>query len=430
MERALRMVISIFVFAVLAQYLGPEQFGIFNFAVAFVALFTPVLALGLNRPVVRQLIEERLEAQTLMLSVFVIRLAAAFIMIILVLVGIYFQSTTELAANLIIIIALGFLFQPFDVIALWYESQIRSRFTVFAKFAAFGLASSVKLILIAQDAPLVWFAWSNVLELALGAAFICWFYFAQTRDFSSARLRPNKVLNMLRKSWPAIPAALGISACMRLDQIMLEYLVDFRAVGVYAAGSRLSEAWFFLTGAVVTSAFPILIHHRSDDRKEYRENLGRLMLLVYCVALVIVIPTILAGEWIVHFLYGTEYQQSAEILKIHIVSLIPMAFGQASGLWIYAEWKIMLDLYRALLGVSVNVALNLMLIPIYGPSGAAVATVVSLIAAFYLFDMLVPSMRQLFLQKSRALLLVGLPSELKFQMIRLGRLLNASSGKR
>ena len=57
-EQMLRMVAGLLVGVWVARYLGPEQFGVFSYSVAFVALFTTIGKLGLDGIVVRDLVND------------------------------------------------------------------------------------------------------------------------------------------------------------------------------------------------------------------------------------------------------------------------------------------------------------------------------------------------------------------------------------
>ncbi|MGA7953907.1 MAG: oligosaccharide flippase family protein, partial [Gloeobacterales cyanobacterium] len=57
-DRILRMGVGLFVGVWVARYLGPEKFGLFNYASAFVALFSTFATLGLDSIVVRDLIQD------------------------------------------------------------------------------------------------------------------------------------------------------------------------------------------------------------------------------------------------------------------------------------------------------------------------------------------------------------------------------------
>jgi PST family polysaccharide transporter len=56
-DKILRMGVGLFVGVWIARYLGPEQFGLWNFAIAFAVLFGAFATLGLDGIVVRELVK-------------------------------------------------------------------------------------------------------------------------------------------------------------------------------------------------------------------------------------------------------------------------------------------------------------------------------------------------------------------------------------
>jgi O-antigen/teichoic acid export membrane protein len=59
-----------------------------------------------------------------------------------------------------------------------------------------------------------------------------------------------------------------------------------------------------------------------------------------------------------------------------------------------------------MLGLCVNIGLNAVLIPAFGLSGAAFATVAGYAVGYWLFDMLRPETRSLFRSKTQSMLVV------------------------
>jgi len=68
----------------------------------------------------------------------------------------------------------------------------------------------------------------------------------------------------------------------------------------------------------------------------------------------------------------------------------------------------MLSFTRTLVAIAVNISLNYLLIPIFGPTGAAFATLIAFIIAYFAFDFFSRPMRRIFWMKMKALRLSGL----------------------
>src|SRR5512139_3333034 len=74
-DNILRMGVGLFVGIWLARYLGPQKFGIFSYAIAFVALFSPLASLGLDDIVVRNLVRDAALRDETLGTAFVLKLA-------------------------------------------------------------------------------------------------------------------------------------------------------------------------------------------------------------------------------------------------------------------------------------------------------------------------------------------------------------------
>ena len=111
---------------------------------------------------------------------------------------------------------------------------------------------------------------------------------------------------------------------------------------------------------------------------------------------------------IVVFLYGAAYQNAGSVLAIHIWAGVFVSLGVVSSSWLINENMQRVTLYRTLSGAIVNVVLNLVLIPIYGLLGAAIATVISYTIAGLLFDLFNKKTRIMFRMKVNAILFKGI----------------------
>ncbi|MEM6582958.1 MAG: flippase [Pseudomonadota bacterium] len=412
-EKSARILVGIFLFAYIARYLGPAEFGVLSYAVVLAAFCEPLIALGLNRILVRDLVKFPQQEGQLLGTVFVCRLVIA----LLCMVGLgalaYFSVFgSDQARPLVIALALGNLFLALSVIELFFQARLKAKFASLYKTGAFLLASLLKLALVLGEAPLLFFAIANSLELVFAGVLGLLTFRRNFGDSAPWRFHSATARRLLLESWPEVLAGICTLLCLRLDQFMLEHLVGVEELGIFAVAARLTDAWYFVPVALVSATFPGVVAQREVSHEGYLRSLQNLLLLLTAVSYAIVLPTVLLSHLLIDWLFGEAYQQAASMLAIYILCLPLIAWGSCSGSWIFAEGRIKLTAYRTILGASVNFVLNVTLIPLWGGHGAALATVLSLFVAFYLFDLCIKDMRVLFVMKSRALVLWGLVSYL------------------
>ena len=184
--------------------------------------------------------------------------------------------------------------------------------------------------------------------------------------------------------------------------MMLSRMTGDISVGHYSAALRFSEVWYFVPIIITASSFPgitKLRERRDIYHKKIKELLSRMVLVSAVIALVI---SLVAGPLVMMF-YGIEYAGSENVLAVHVWTGLFASMGVVSGKWMIAESLQKIALYRNMAGMVVNILLNMWLIPIWGPVGAAIASLVACIIAFYLVDSVFPKTRSMFKMKTEVL---------------------------
>jgi len=407
-DRVLRMGVGLIVGIWIARYLGPDRFGALNFAIAFVTLFGAIAGLGLKDIVVRDIVREP-QGKDETLGSAALLLGSGGLLAYGGILGIIFWLRPEdtLTKMLVAIIGSTVLFKFSDVAACWFESQVLSKYIVWVQNGSFLVLAAIKVALILNDAPLVSFAWAIMAEALMGA--ILMFVMLAWRGPALRQLRVTlgRAKGLLTDSWPLLLSGIAILIYMKIDQIMLGQMVGNEAVGIYSAAVRLSEVWYFIPVMIVTSVFPAILQARERSEAEYYRGLQRLYDLMVLLSLGLALPMTFLSTPVVTLLFGDAFAGAGTVLAIHIWAAVFVFLGVASGKWFVAENRQILSLRRTALGAVANVALNLVLIPDYGPIGAAIATVLSYAIASFLVDVVQQETRQMFYMKVKALNLVS-----------------------
>ena len=168
-ERILRMTISLFVGIYVARYLGPERYGLLSYALSFVWLFSSLASFGLDDILVRELVKLPDQRQNLIGTVFWLKLFGTLVMGTAIATVMQFKTEDQQTYWLIAIITFGFLFQATNVVELYFQAQVQSKFTVQAQVVQLFITSIFKIFLVFSEAELVWFALALMLDQALVA---------------------------------------------------------------------------------------------------------------------------------------------------------------------------------------------------------------------------------------------------------------------
>jgi O-antigen/teichoic acid export membrane protein len=192
----------------------------------------------------------------------------------------------------------------------------------------------------------------------------------------------------LRGAWrrvaPLVQAALPVAATGgtaiiydRIDVLMLSRLDSIHAAAIYNVPLTILQYSALVPSVVATAFFPLLALLLRTDPPAARDSFGLILRIFALLSVPIAITLTLGGETILTTLFGSRYHDSAGPLSVLAWSVV-LAFLN------YLFWYALLAAYREgtkfkimLAGLALNVALNLVLIPAFGPTGAAFSLLAS-----------------------------------------------------
>lgn len=378
-DRIVRMGLGMLVNVWVARYLGPGQFGLFAYVQAVVALFLGFSNAGLDYIVIDELVGKARRKSRILGTTLALRLTGALLALFSsILVVVLADPGNTLIHLMAAIMGSAMVFQAFDTIDLWFQSQVQSRTPVLVKNAVFLAMAIFKVALVLMKASLVAFACLVLAEAATVALFLALAYrYLLKEDPGSWQADFRMARHLLKASWPLVLSGLTITVFMRIDQIMLNHLGSSAAVGVYAVASRLTEVWYFIPMAAVSSVLPSLVEARKEGQEAFDRRFQTFCRWMVGLAMAIVLPMTFLSEPLMVALYGKAFADAGPILTIHIWTAIFAFLGVAQGPWFVIQNLVTLNLTRTLAGAIVNVSLNILLIPRFGGKGAAVASLVA-----------------------------------------------------
>ena len=382
--KTVQLGVNIFISIWLARYLGPNQFGIFNYSLAFVTLFSSFAALGLHGLVIRDIVYYPDKTDIILGTTFGLKFIGSLIAVVIIYFSIQWNNNNTILFFIVMIIAIKTIFLAFGTIDLWFQAKVESKYVVYVRSFTLMVGAGIKLSCILFKSTLITFAWIVVIEAILQAIGFVWVYHFTGGKITNWRFSVSMAKNLLGQSWVLILSSIGVIIYLKIDQVMLGNMVDQTEVGIYSAAVKLSETWYFIPSFIAASVFPAMIKSKTQGIDIYHSRLQHLYNLMSWLGIGIAIPITFFSEQIVLLLYGDAYQGTGVILSIHIWAGVFAFFGQVLSKWIINENLLIFSPIRHTLGAVVNISLNLFLIPIYGGLGAAIATVISYATGSYL----------------------------------------------
>lgn len=405
-EQIFRMGLSLIVTSLMARYLGSENFGLINYSLAYIMIFTTVSNLGIDNIIVNEIIKNREETGKVIGTTIYLRLSSSIISIFLILLIVRYLNVGQITIQLITIIqSISLLFVVFDSIQFWFQSNLQSKYVVVAKSTAFFIVSIWRLLLIFSEKSIYYFAITTAIETI--AISVCMLVFYMKFKGPKLHFSLQTAKNLLLKSYHFFIAGLLIMIYTQIDKIMLGQMTDVTTVGIYSAAMTISSLWIFVPYALIASARPIIMTSKNHSEALYIKKYKQLFSSIIWISIGASIIISLCSSFIVLLIYGNQFIESINILVILIWSRIFSLIGSTRAIWLTVEDLGKFQVVFVGIGAILNVGLNLLLIPKYGAIGASISTLFAEIVSTFFAVLIFKKTRPLFKLIIESFLLKG-----------------------
>lgn len=404
-EKVLTMGLALVVSIFIARHLGPEGYGILSYAISLVSLFAIATHMGLHGLAIQELVKYPDEHKELMGTIFGIKMAGAIIAMTAFMVFVFISGdTTNIEFWVLLVVSGTILLKPFEIFDFWFQAKVKAKYSSIVRATSIISITIIQIGLIVIGARVLAFAYAYLLQALFIAILFIFFYKKEAKSFLTQwEFKFKKAKKLLSRGWMIMFGAIFAIVYLKVDQIMIRWIVSAEEVGIYSVAAKLSEAWYFIPSLIVASIFPKLIQLREENEVKFNKRLQQLFDLLFALALVIAILfTFLSGP-LINFLYGTEFHKAGLILSIHIWAAIFIFMRAVFSKWILVEDAIAFSMITQGFGAISNVIFNLILIPIYGGLGAAVATIISYAMASYFSLLFYRKSRPIFWMMSKSI---------------------------
>ena len=382
--KIIKALLTLIVTMITARYLGPANYGLISYAASIVAFVAPIMKLGLDSILVHEIVnDEKNESKILGTSILMSLLSA-----IMCIIGIYlFVSIINAGEKETIIVCLIYsillIFQAFEMIQYWFQAKLLAKYSSIAMLLSYILVTGFQIFLLITNKSVYWFAISNSMDYMIISLILYSIYKKQQTKKLSFSFDICK--KMIKKSKYYILANLMVTIYAQTDKIMLKLMMDNASVGYYSAAVTCAGMASFVFAAIIDSARPLIFEAKKNNNLiKYEKGIISLYSIVIYFSIFICLIVTFLAPLIIKIMYGNEYINSISILGIIVWYTTFSYLGSARTIWIMAESKHNYLMLINSAGVFLNIFINYMLIPVYGISGAAIATVLTEIFVNYI----------------------------------------------
>ena len=390
--RITQMIVSLFISIITARYLGPNNYGIINYGTAYVTFFMSFCTLGINSIIIKDFVDHPKEQGKTIGTTLLLRIVSSSISILMIICSVSIIDKNEpLTISVTVLCAMGLVFQVFDTINYWFQSLYLSKITSMATLLAYLITSIYKIILFLLNKDIRWFAFASSIDYIFLALFLYIVYKKYHGPKLSFSWEKGKYL--LSKSYHYILSGMMVAIYGQTDKLMLKHMLNETSVGYFSLASSINSMWVFVLSAIIDSMYPTIVRLSLKNKDEFDKKNRQLYALIIYISIFVAFIFMCFGKIAIKIIYGEAYLGAANPLKIITWYTIFAYLGVARNSWIVCENKQRYLKYMYLSAAIINIVLNYILIPVWGASGAAFASLITQIMTCILLPAIIKNMR-------------------------------------
>ena len=373
-------VMQLIIGMICARYLGPSNYGLISYAGSIVAFALPLMKLGLDAILVHELVESPEKEGEIMGTSMVLNILSGLFCILGVSAFSAIFNFGEPETILVCVLySISVFFAALEMMQYWFQYKLLSKYSSIVMLIGYLFVSAYKIFLLVSAKNVYWFAISHSVEYGVVGFLLILLYCKKSQHkFSFSWDRAKK---MLSKSKHYILAALMVVIIQNTDHVMLTAMIGTVENGYYAAAITTAGVAQFVYTAIIDSFRPMILSSKKEDDGRYEKNISGLYGLISYLSIAQSIVFTAFAPWLIGLLYGDAYIAAIPVLQILVWYRAFSFMGTIRNIWLLAEGKQKYLPFINLSGVVFNIALNFVMIPMWGACGAALA---SLLTQFFI----------------------------------------------
>ena len=371
-----RILLNMAIFFVIARVLGAEELGRYAFALSYATLFSVAVHLGLNDLIIRQVAVNKDDGPLYFTVAVAVKLVMGVLVTAATAVTIGVSGKPTAVQELVLAAALmtSFVAGVETVVVAFFYAYERMSYVL-----VLGVLKVTLNAVVGIGAALAGFGargilWGFLAVEALVAAFA--FFWVRRRLGIRFTRPPARAFTSLL--WRSLPFGLNgvfITLYMQLHYSLLSFFVGDAATGIYAAAAKLVTFLCFIPSALTQALYPYLSRLAADANADPGKAAARSIRYLALLSFPAAIYIFLRAGAIIDLAYGAGYGEASRLLAVLALTL-PFVFASyPAAVALNAVRKERANTAVAAGGAAVNVAANLIMVPLWGPLGAAVAFV-------------------------------------------------------
>jgi O-antigen/teichoic acid export membrane protein len=370
-------IIASFVVIFLARKLGSEGFGQYSFVVAFVGFFGIIASFGFNSLMIRDIAKDKSLANKYFNNIMTLKIFFAIAALLSIFILSFFIGKSPTIILAIYILGIELVVGGFaDTMRSIFQAYERMEFDAITNIIEKVLWAALLLLVIFNNLSLVNIALAILVSTTFGLIIT---YFFLRKYITKFAFEIDKVF-WRKIIIDALPFALtGLFSLInfKIDQVLLSFMTTDIIVGWYSAAYKIIDILALIPSILLTALYPVFSRFYKENKYLLKKSFDFSLRYVIILCIPVVIGVFLIADKIILLIYGQSYSNSIDILKILIFISLISFINTPLFVTLNAIGKQKITMINTAITALVNIAMNLILIPIMSVKGAALATIVA-----------------------------------------------------
>ena len=326
LEKVISIFGLIFVNALMAKYIGPENFGKLAFTTS-IFLFVQTLAwFGAQSILFKRFSQNAQSGLKLVISTQKMRQFFCVLASAIALVYLWFYTDP-----LTFIFGIGNFIASYFIVSDFYtvynNSQLISYVNAISNTIGLAVALILRFLLVFFEAEPYTMVYPIIIIALVPYLLRKLYYHKKNKKILITHTQKyNKYLFLTGSS--LVLSTLSIILYTQISNIFLAKFVSFSELAIYNVAMTLGGAWGFISQALITSYFSKIYEEKKFEIQQ--KILKQLHVIVLLISVCAFLGVLFLGEWIVAWLYGVEYRASSDLLPYIVIATLLSALGTIS----------------------------------------------------------------------------------------------------
>lgn len=373
---SINLLFPLITFPYIFRVLLAEGVGKISFAQSITSYFILLSGLGLSIYGVRAVAKVRDDKEKLsklVIELLFITLISTFIVFFLFMGFINIGEKTYDHKVLLTVFSISVIFTNLGV--EWFYQGIEQYKYITVRDIFFKILSLILLFLLVKEET-DYLIYASILVLSVSGSAILNFVNLRRYIHFKTSLKISDLKRHIKPILLAFGFSMATSIYVNLDTVMLGYLSNEKAVGLYTASIRITKIVIVLVSTLGYVLIPRISYYIENNNMEEFRKIAKLSAnFTLLIALPAVLGLFILAPDAIFIFAGDDFSEAVTSMRILVPIILFLGFSNFIGIQIlYPYGKEKIVLISVIIGAIINLTFNYILIPKFSHVGAALAT--------------------------------------------------------